>query len=157
MSTSLNLTKRNCRLQTGKISSRTGLYGRRAGRTDRPPEYDLLFVATRVARAAGLKNPSHAVGQFHAIKRGVKVQVREVEVSLSKLERDGRLIPINSWLFDESRVYALLLRGKAPASETFRKWVTEEVLPTIRKTGRYDADQSANPIAQSVMGELKML
>ncbi len=94
------------------------------------PEHDLLFVATQVARAAGLKNPSHAVAQFHAIKQGVKVQVREVEVSLSKLERDGRLIPNNSWLFDESRVYALLLRGKAPASEPFRKWVTEEVFAT---------------------------
>jgi prophage antirepressor-like protein len=39
----------------------------------------------------------------------------------------------------------MLLRGHATASEPFRKWVTEEVLPTIRKTGNYDAEQSTNP------------
>jgi hypothetical protein len=67
------------------------------------------------------------------------------------------MIKSNSWLMDEPRVYQMLLRGHAPASEPFRKWVTEEVLPTIRKTGKYDAEQSTNPIAQSVMDELKML
>ncbi|AZC58615.1 hypothetical protein C4K34_4464 [Pseudomonas chlororaphis subsp. piscium] len=51
----------------------------------------------------------------------------------------------------------MLLRGHAPASEPLRKWVTEEVLPTIRKTGKYDAEQSTNPIAQGVMDELKTL
>jgi hypothetical protein len=35
--------------------------------------------------------------------------------------------------------------------------VTEEVLPTIRKTVRYDAEQSTNPIEQGVMDELKAL
>ncbi|WP_420029775.1 Bro-N domain-containing protein [Pseudomonas putida] len=57
--------------------------------------------------------------------------------------RDTRNVPSNTWLFDESRVYAMLLKGRAPQSEPFRKWVTEEVLPTIRKTGRYDASESS--------------
>lgn len=37
--------------------------------------------------------------------------------------------------------------GHCPASEPFRKWVTEEVLPTIRKTGKYNAEESSDPIA----------
>lgn len=58
---------------------------------------------------------------------------------------------------DESAIYVMLLRGHAAKSEPFRKWVTEEVLPSIRKTGKYDAAQSTNPIAQGVMDELKTL
>lgn len=57
--------------------------------------------------------------------------------SLGKLPRDGRKVPSNTWLFTEAAVYQMLLRGHAPASEPFRKWVTDEVLPTIRKTGSY--------------------
>ncbi|MFV3378101.1 BRO family protein, partial [Pseudomonas sp. NY11226] len=47
------------------------------------------------------------------------------------------------WLMPESSLYTMLLRGHAPLSEPFRRWVTEEVLPTIRKTGRYDASESS--------------
>lgn len=39
------------------------------------------------------------------------------------------------------------------ASEPFRKWVAKEVLPTVRKIGKYVAEQSTNPIAQGVMDE----
>ena len=49
------------------------------------------------------------------------------------------------------------MRSNSPASEPFRKWVTEEVLPTIRKTGTYNAEDSTNPIAQGVMDELRTL
>ncbi len=68
----------------------------------------------------------------------------------------GKRFP-DAWLFPESTIYQMLLRGHAPASEPFRKWVTEEVLPTIRKTGKYNAEESTNPIAQGVMDELKTL
>ena len=60
-------------------------------------------------------------------------------------------------LFGEPEVYAMLLRSRSDASEPFRKWVTEEVLPTIRKTGKYNAEDSTNPIAIGVMDELKTL
>ncbi|WP_240336463.1 Rha family transcriptional regulator [Pseudomonas syringae] len=40
-----------------------------------------------------------------------------------------------TWLLLEADVYQMLLRSNSPTSEPFRKWVTEEVLPTIRKTG----------------------
>ncbi|WP_165678740.1 BRO-N domain-containing protein [Metapseudomonas otitidis] len=120
------------------------------------PEHELLFVATQVARAAGLKNPSHAVCAFHNQKRGAKLQMSTL-VSLSLSDRDKRKVPSNTWLFDEPRVYAMLLKGSAPASEPFRKWVTEEVLPSIRKTGKYNAEESSNPIAVAIMDELKSL
>lgn len=64
---------------------------------------------------------------------------------------------MDSWLFHESVVYEMLLRGHAPQSEPFRKWVTEEVLPSIRKTGSYNAAESQSPIAIAIMDELKSL
>jgi prophage antirepressor-like protein len=62
------------------------------------PEHDLLFVATQVARAAGLKNPSMAVQGMHSKETGVKLQVGTLSLSLK--HRDGRAVPSNSWLFD---------------------------------------------------------
>ncbi|TMU78832.1 hypothetical protein FGA82_16525 [Pseudomonas fluorescens] len=128
------------------------------------PGHDLLFVATQVARAAGLKNPSSAVGNFKASKAcSMHRTLGETIVSYSNQvgeipkAANGRAYHAATSLLDEPMVYQMLLRSRSPASEPFRKWVTEEVLPTIRKTGKYDAEQSTNPIAQSVMDELKTL
>lgn len=119
------------------------------------PDHDLLFVTTQVARAAGLKNASHATWK---ITSGMPAQAVQIG-SLPKTEtlKNPSNVQKTSWLTSEEAVYQMLLRGHAPASEPFRKWVTEEVLPTIRKTGKYDAEQSTNPIAQGVMDELKTL
>lgn len=117
------------------------------------PEHDLLFVATQVARAAGLKHPSMAVQGMHNKAVGTKLRMGD----LSQLLRGSLTLPNSTWLFDEPRVYAMLLKGTAPQSEPFRKWVTEEVLPSIRKTGKYNAEDSQNPIAMAIMDELKSL
>lgn len=119
------------------------------------PEHDLLFVATQVARAAGLKNASHATWK---ITSGMPTQAVQIG-SLPKTEtlKSPANVQKTSWLTSEEAVYQMLLRGHAPASEPFRKWVTEEVLPTIRKTGKYNAEESTNPIAIGVMDELKTL
>lgn len=40
-------------------------------------------------------------------------------------------------IINESGLYSLILRSRKPDAKKFRKWVTAEVLPSIRKTGRY--------------------
>ena len=40
-------------------------------------------------------------------------------------------------VINESGLYALILRSRKPTAKRFRKWVTSEVLPAIRKTGQY--------------------
>ena len=40
---------------------------------------------------------------------------------------------------NESGLYSLILRSEKPQAKTFKKWVTSEVLPKIRKTGSYSA------------------
>lgn len=42
-----------------------------------------------------------------------------------------------TWFVNESGLYSVILRSDKPAARPFRKWVTAEVLPSIRKTGSY--------------------
>lgn len=120
------------------------------------PEHDLLFVATQVARAAGLKDPAGAANA-HRSKglRGLSLE-RLMAFEAMSLPKDsqGRTLRTTTTLFNEPDVYGMLLRGHAPQSEPFRKWVTEEVLPTIRKTGSYNAEESTNPIAMEPFGSM---
>lgn len=44
-------------------------------------------------------------------------------------------------IINESGLYSVILRSDKPEAKPFRKWVTSEVLPSIRKTGAYHADQ----------------
>lgn len=120
------------------------------------PDHEVLFVATQVARAAGLKNPGVAVQNFHNKSLGFKAQVQAME-PIPNFGRDARKVPLSAWLFDEPRVYAMLMKGTTDKAQEFQKWVTEEVLPTIRKTGKYNAEESSNPIAQGIVDQLKAL
>ena len=44
----------------------------------------------------------------------------------------------NSLYLSESGIYSLVLRSKLESAKEFKRWVTSQVLPSIRKTGRYD-------------------
>lgn len=110
------------------------------------PEHDLLFIAKQVADAAGLKDASATISYF--VKKHVDKPIQLVWVlsciqRVSKLvDSKGRKLQDSMMLLSEPQVYKLLMRGTAPQSEPFRKWVTEEVLPAIRKTGKYDINES---------------
>lgn len=45
------------------------------------------------------------------------------------------------WLINESGLYSLILSSKLPSAKKFKRWVTSEILPTIRKTGGYVANE----------------
>ena len=61
------------------------------------------------------------------------------------------------WLINESGLYSLILTSKLPKAKAFKRWVTSEVLPSIRKHGLYAVDEIlANPdIAIRALQELK--
>ncbi|MBT6337902.1 MAG: hypothetical protein HOJ48_01255, partial [Desulfobacula sp.] len=72
------------------------------------------------------------------------VQTRDVSKRLdldeiSKVDRNHLgLIPGKAMvLVNESGLYALIMKSRKPQAKKFRKWVTSEVLPQIRKTGAY--------------------
>lgn len=51
---------------------------------------------------------------------------------------------------NESGLYALIFKSRKPEAKAFRRWVTSEVLPTLRKTGKYGMPQApARPFSQA--------
>lgn len=81
------------------------------------------FVAADVCRVLEIQNPTQAVQRLD-----------EDEVTLCQTEGNHR--PTN--LISESGLYALVIRSDKAAAKRFRKWITAEVIPSIRRTGRYD-------------------
>ena len=87
---------------------------------------ETFFVGKDVAEALGYKNPSKAIQQHvDEEDRGI-LPIREAAY-------ETRVIIIN-----ESGLYSLVLSSKLEQAKLFKHWVTSEVLPQIRKTGRYE-------------------
>ena len=86
------------------------------------------LVGKDVAEALGYTNPQKA------IRDHVDEEDRTVNESFTV---NGT--PIT--LINESGLYSLVLSSKLPTARKFRRWVTSEVLPSIRKTGGYIAGQ----------------
>ncbi|EKT4566431.1 hypothetical protein H8F21_20915 [Pseudomonas sp. P66] len=124
------------------------------------PEYELLFMATQVARAAGLTYPSQSAKDFaksrHAAGGFITLGSIQGQIvnftTCPPCDSIGRKLKEGALMFSEPTLYKMLLRGHSEATEPFRKWVFEEVLPTIRKTGQYNAAESSDPIAVGIMG-----
>lgn len=115
------------------------------------PDYELLFTASQVAKVAGLRDYSGSVMAYRQSKlgkEGPRFTIGSLtEDSSIKVPEDarGQRLRTTTAMMTEPQTYQMLLRGNCPASEPFRKWVTEEVLPTIRKIGKYNAEESTNP------------
>lgn len=67
---------------------------------------------------------------------------RDALARLDEDERGSVLVdtlggPQSMGAINESGLYALILRSRKPAARRFRKWVTAEVLPALRREGRY--------------------
>ena len=54
-------------------------------------------------------------------------------------------------VINESGLYCLILGSRKPEAKRFRRWVTHEVLPTLRKTGGYvtDAAAASDPLGRA--------
>ena len=60
-------------------------------------------------------------------------------------------------IINESGLYSLILSSKLPNAKKFKRWVTSEVLPTIRKHGAYLTDQKAIDITTNKEGLASLL
>jgi hypothetical protein len=55
-------------------------------------------------------------------------------------------------IVNESGLYSLVFTSRKPEAKAFRRWVTGEVLPAIRKTGRYEQSSASGEPAQTAFG-----
>lgn len=91
------------------------------------------LVGKDVATALGYQNPSKALADH------VDAEDKLNNESLLSLGQRG------GWLINESGLYSLILSSKLPTAKTFKRWVTSQVLPSIRKHGGYIAGQEGLP------------
>lgn len=95
---------------------------------------EAYFVGRDVASALGYAKPTNAVVRHvdgdDTLKRGIS---------------DGSGKSQQTLVINESGVYALIIMSQIPSAKKFKKWVTKEVLPSIRKTGSYNSPQPISP------------
>lgn len=90
---------------------------------------EVFFVGKDVAEILGYSNPSKAL-----IDHVEEEDKLNNESLLSLGQRGG-------WLINESGLYALIFSSHMPKARQFKRWVTSEVLPSIRKHGLYATDE----------------
>lgn len=88
------------------------------------------FVGKDVADILGYSNSSKAIPQH--------VDEEDRQKQNLPTAQNGKLVAA-SWLINESGLYSLILSSKMPKAKEFKRWVTSEVIPAIRKTGGYIA------------------
>ena len=86
------------------------------------------FVAKDITNILGYQNSSKAIGDH------VDIDDKLNNETLSSLGQRG------GWLINESGLYSLILSSKLPSAKQFKRWVTSDVLPSIRKYGSYSMD-----------------
>ena len=117
----------------------------------------VLFCGSDVAKALGYENPRDAVRRHCRC-----VAKRDAWVQTGTKSDGTPAMRLNSTNFiPEGDVYRLITHSKLPAAERFEKWVFDEVLPTIRKTGGYgqqiNLEQLTKIIAMTVQATVKEL
>lgn len=83
------------------------------------------FVGKDVAVALGYSDANKAVAMH------VDEEDKLNDKTSSSLGQRG------GWLINESGLYSLILSSKLPTAKDFKRWITKEVIPSIRKTGGY--------------------
>ncbi|MCZ3844107.1 phage antirepressor [Lactobacillus mulieris] len=103
------------------------------------------FVGKDVAEILGYKNASKALADH------VDSEDKLNNETLSSLGQRG------GWLVNESGLYSLILSSKLPSAKKFKRWVTSEVLPAIRKHGAYMTDAKAFDVVNNKSGLADLL
>jgi prophage antirepressor-like protein len=99
------------------------------------------FVAADVCAVLGTKNHRESLRHLDDDEKGV--------ISNDTLGGKQQVSVVN-----ESGLYALVLRSRKPEAKKFTKWVTSEVLPSIRKTGTYTQPATLSPAQKQHLAEL---
>lgn len=87
------------------------------------------FVGRDVAEVLGYSNPNDAL----------KKRVDAEDKGVAKCDTLGGAQDLT--IINESGLYSLILSSKLPTAKKFKRWITHDVIPSIRKTGGYIAGQ----------------
>ncbi|MEG1433827.1 BRO-N domain-containing protein [Eubacterium sp.] len=85
------------------------------------------FVGRDVAEALGYAKPENAIA----------CHVDKEDKTTTLIQGTGSNYKSKTTIINESGLYSLILSSKLPSAKQFKRWVTSEVLPSIRKTGGF--------------------
>ena len=97
---------------------------------------ELLFCANDVTRALDYTNGRDAITRH--VDKGDVVKHDMGVVTGKKSDGTDAYQVVATTFINESGVYALIFGSKQERAKEFKRWVTSEVLPSIRKTGQYN-------------------
>lgn len=97
------------------------------------------FIGKDVAEILGYKKPENAIA----------VHVDDEDKTTTLIQGTGSNYKSNAVIINESGLYSLILSSKMPKAKEFKRWVTSEVLPAIRKHGAYMNDDVLKQAIQS--------
>ena len=106
------------------------------------------LVGKDVAEILGYANPNEAISDH--VDDEDKLNSKTLSSFSANLGQRG------GWLINESGLYSLIMSSKLPAAKKFKRWVTSEVLPSIRKNGGYIAGQESMTPAELMASALLM-
>lgn len=91
------------------------------------------FVGKDVSEILGYLEPNKAITRHTDEDDRIKHPITD---NLKRVQE--------TWVINESGLYSLILGSKLPSAKKFKKWVTSDVLPSIRKHGMYATDELIN-------------
>lgn len=95
---------------------------------------EVWFVGKDVATALGYKDISHAI--LDHVEKEDRVNSKTQGYFVPEFGQRG------TWLINESGLYSLVLSSQLESAKEFKRWVTKEILPSIRKNGYYSFNQN---------------
>lgn len=111
-------------------------------------EGELWFVASDVASALDYRDAGNMVRNLDDDERATynmstldESQKMNTTHNVSSIQRGNP----NVVIINESGLYSAILKSRKPEAKKFKKWVTSEVLPSIRKTAKYEAPKPITP------------
>ena len=113
---------------------------------------ELLFCANDVTHALEYANGRKAVAD-HVDSRDILKRDMGV-VTGKKADGTDAYQTVNTTFINESGVYSLIFSSKQERAKEFKHWVTSEVLPSIRKTGQYNANVSSATLNEQLQAKL---
>lgn len=98
------------------------------------------FVGKDVAELLGYAKPQNSIA----------AHVDDEDKTLAPIQGGRSTGTQNTIIINESGLYSLILSSKLPTAKEFKRWVTSEVLPSIRKSGGYNADATMQSVVQTL-------
>ena len=91
---------------------------------------DLLFASVDICKCLSLENPSAACDRLDEDEKQVVTRDFDPNLFLGSKAQVMTLVT-------EPGLYSLVLRSNKPEAKAFKRWITHDVIPSIRKTGAY--------------------